>query len=91
MKTADDLELKENTDFNLDYIRDLYICNEDSLALKALDPVLRKMESRAQEMPSLTQEVFRQLLIQALQCLETKDYVRLMDILIFEIKPLFNN
>jgi len=83
-------EFKENIMTTLDYIRDLFIRSEDSLALRELDPVLQKMEIMAQKIPSLSQRMFQQGLLQALKCLETKNYVRLMDILIFEIKPLFN-
>jgi len=83
-------EYKENIMLTLDYIRDLFIRSEDSLALKELDPVLQKMEIAAQEMPTAAQEIFQRGLLRSLQCLENKDYVRLIDILIFEIKPLFN-
>lgn len=91
MQTTNNSKPKEDIIRTLDNIRDLFIHNEDSLALKELDPVLQKMENVAQEMPALAQGPFRQLLLQALKCLETKDYIRLMDILIFEIKPLFND
>ena len=91
MQTTNNLESKKSINIKLNYIRDLFIRNEDSLALKELDPVLQKMESVAQGIPAPAQEMYRQLLLQALQCLETKNYVRLIDILIFEINPLFNN
>lgn len=91
MQTTNKSGRKEEIILALDYIRELFIRNEDSLALKELDPVLQKMESVAQKLPVVAQEKFRRLLLEALKCLETKDYVRLMDILIFEINPLFND
>ncbi|WP_088228627.1 hypothetical protein [Desulfosporosinus sp. FKB] len=91
MQTTNHSDLKEELILTLDYVHNLFIRNEDSQALKELDPVLQKMGSLVEEMPALVQETFQQLLLQALKFLETKDYVRLMDVLIFEIKPLFKD
>lgn len=76
---------------SLDYIRDLFIRNEDSLALHELDSVLEKMETMSKKMHLPQHEVFQQEIAKTIHCLETRDYVRLMDILIFEIKPLFTD
>ncbi|AFM42728.1 hypothetical protein Desaci_3847 [Desulfosporosinus acidiphilus SJ4] len=72
----------------LDYIRELFIRNEDSQALQEIEHVLQGLENIAQKKSALMQKTFQQLLIQSIKCLETKDYVRLTDILIYEIKPL---
>jgi hypothetical protein len=87
MLTTDNSEVKVELVLTLEYIRDLFIRNEDGLALQELNIVLQKMESIAQEMAAQEGEILRQLLLQSLNCLETKDYVQLADILIFEIKP----
>jgi hypothetical protein len=90
MQASNNPERNEDIISKLDYIRDLFIRNEDDLALKELDPVLEKMGIVAQEMSVSHHGVIQQGLVETLHCLKTKDYVRLMDILIFEIKPLFN-
>ncbi|WP_088187764.1 hypothetical protein [Desulfosporosinus sp. FKA] len=84
-------QLKEDLFLTLDYIRNLFIRNEDEAALKELDSLFQKMECMIQEMTVRVQETIRQLLLQASKSLETKDYVRLMDILIFEVKPLLKD
>lgn len=91
MQATNNSERKEDLVHTLDHIRDLFISSDDNLALKELDPVLGKIEIVAQKMPAYQQRVFQSGLLETLDCLKTKDYVRLMDILIFEIKPLLND
>ncbi|MGC7870267.1 hypothetical protein ACPUYX_01920 [Desulfosporosinus sp. SYSU MS00001] len=84
-------QAKEELFQKLDNIHKLFICNEDSLALKELDPVLKRMESKAEGMNPDEQETLQQLLLQSLKCLKDEDYVRLTDILIYEIKPMLKD
>ncbi|HVJ50751.1 hypothetical protein [Desulfitobacterium sp.] len=91
MQTSNNVEHNEDISNKLNYIRDLFICNEDNLALQELDSILKKMEIAAQELPISRYAEFKRELLETIHCLENKDYVRLMDILIFEIKPLLNH
>ncbi|KLU65875.1 hypothetical protein DEAC_c19110 [Desulfosporosinus acididurans] len=88
MQNTNNEEREPELILTLDYIRELFIHNEDSMALQELECVFQRLEVIAQEMPVLAQGTFQQLLLRSLKYLEAKDYVRLSDVLIYEIKPL---
>lgn len=79
--------LKQDLILRIEEMAKLFVRNEDTDALNKLDSVTNALSSLSHHLSTGEVSRLRSHIAQMFQCLENKDYVRLSDILMYELKP----